>query len=216
MTILIRRATEEEIPAIARLAGQIFHPTTDWITRQVFPLHLQPKDIPDGESSLPWRRLRKTACFNTPNCASIVAVDTTRNNEIVGFAVWDLPIGTEEPPATPADPELPSDVTDLKVYAELQSILKEDYKASFGDRELKDVWHLDMIGVDPHHQRRGIGRSLLTWGVEQATREGRDCYLMATPQGRPLYESFGFDIVRPLDMFGIMHHSMILRAKKIT
>ncbi|KAL7787245.1 acyl-CoA N-acyltransferase [Trichoderma afarasin] len=219
MTILIRKATEEEIPAIARLAGQAFHPTTDWITRQVFPLHLQPKDIPDGEASQPWRRLKKTVGFSTPNCAFIVAVNTSldKNNQIVGYAIWDLPVGSsEEPSATPADPELPADVTDFKVYAELKTILEEDHKASFGDRGLKDVWHLDMIGVDPHYQRQGIGRALLTWGVEQATREGRDCYLMATPQGRPLYESFGFDIVRPLNMFGVMHHSMILRTNKRT
>ncbi|KAL7905372.1 acyl-CoA N-acyltransferase [Trichoderma velutinum] len=216
MTILIRRAAEEEIPAIARLAGQAFHPTTDWITRQVFPLHLQPKDIPDGEASQPWRRLRKTVGFSTPNCAFIVAVDTTLNNQIVGYAIWDLPVGSEEPPVTPADPELPADVTDFKVYNELKTILEEDHKATFGDRGLKDVWHLDMIGVDPHNQRQGIGRALLTWGVEQATREGRDCYLMATPQGRPLYEAFGFDIVRPLNMFGVMHHSMMLRTNKRT
>ncbi|KAL6690855.1 acyl-CoA N-acyltransferase [Trichoderma pleuroticola] len=216
MTIVIRTAAEEEIPAIARLAGQAFHPTTDWITRQVFPLRLQPKDIPDGQASQPWRRLRKTVCFSTPNCAVIIAVNTSLNNQIVGYAIWDLPVGSQEPPVTPADPELPADVTDFKVYAELKVILEEDHKASFGDRGLKDVWHLDMIGVDPHYQRQGIGRALLTWGVEQATREGRDCYLMATPQGRPLYESFGFDIVRPLNMFGVMHHSMILRTNKRT
>ncbi|KAH6603538.1 hypothetical protein Trco_008313 [Trichoderma cornu-damae] len=214
MSITIRKATEEEIPAVARLAGVVFHPTTDWITRQVFPLRLQPKDIPDGESSQQWRRLRKTACFNTSNCAVIVAIDTALNNQIVGFAVWDLPMEAEEPAVAPADPELPSDVTDLKVYAELQSILKEDNKATFGDRELKDVWHLDLIGVDPLQRRRGIGKALLTWGVQQATKAGRDCYLMATPQGRPLYEASGFDIVRPLNMFGVMHHSMILRANK--
>ncbi|KAM0264920.1 hypothetical protein ACHAQJ_000436 [Trichoderma viride] len=139
MTVQIRNAAEEEIPAIARLAGIVFHPTSDWITRKVFPLHLQPKNIPDGEASQPWRRLRKTACFNTPNCTIIVAIDTTLNNRIVGFAVWDLPMESEEPLITPEDPELPSDVTDLKVYAELQSILKEDHKATFGERELKDI-----------------------------------------------------------------------------
>ncbi|KAM0513438.1 hypothetical protein ACHAPE_007902 [Trichoderma viride] len=202
------------MPALARLAGVVFHPTTDWITRQVFPLHLQPENIPDGDSSLPWRQLRKTASFNTSNCTVKVAVDTALNNQIVGYAVWEQPVDDEKPPTAPADPELPLDVTDMKVFEELKSILKEDHKASFGDRELKDVWHLDMIGVDPLHQRRGIGKALLTWGMRQATKAGRDCYLMATPQGRPLYEAFGWEIVRPLNMFGVMHHSMIYRANK--
>lgn len=147
MTILIRKATEEEIPAIAQLAGQAFHPTTDWITRQVFPLHLQPKDIPDGQASQPWRRLRKTVGFSTPNCATIVAVNTSLDNQIVGYAIWDLPAGSEEPPVTPADPELPADVTDFKVYAELKAILEEDHKATFGDRGLKDVWRLSSLSL---------------------------------------------------------------------
>ncbi|PTB38301.1 uncharacterized protein TrAFT101_011593 [Trichoderma asperellum] len=214
MEIQIRNATEKDLPAVAQLAGVAFHPTTDWITRQVFPLHLQPKNIPDGEAYLPWRQLRKTVSYNTSNSAVIVAIDTTLDNQIVGFAVWDQPIEDEQLPAAPAEPELPPAVSDVKIYEELQAILKEDHRASFGDRELKDVWHLDMIGVDPLHQRRGIGKGLLTWGMRQATKAGRDCYLMATPQGRPLYEAFGFEIVRPLNMFGVMHHSMIYRVNK--
>lgn len=147
MTIQIRNTTEKDMPAVARLAGATFHPTTDWITRQVFPLHLQPKNIPDGDSSLPWRLLRKTACFNTSNCAFIVAVDTTLDNQIVGFALWDQPIEKEQPQSAPADPELPPSVTDVKVYEELQAILKEDHKASFGDRGLKDVWRLSPFPI---------------------------------------------------------------------
>ncbi|PTB65258.1 acyl-CoA N-acyltransferase [Trichoderma citrinoviride] len=221
MAIVIRKATEQDIPHIAALAGRAFHPTTDWLTRQIFPLHLQPNNIPDGEAALPWRISRKTAILRSPNTASIVAIDTSApDNQIVGFALWDLPAGDEETKqqqqmVTAAEAELPAAVTDLKAYAELQAILKEDCRATFGDRELKDVWHLDFIGVDPKHQRKGIGKALLSWGVEQATKAGRDCYLMATPQGRPLYEAAGFEVVRPLDMFGVMHHSMILRTKHV-
>ncbi|KAL6859216.1 acyl-CoA N-acyltransferase [Trichoderma novae-zelandiae] len=218
MTIVVRAATEQDIPPIANLASKAFHPTTDWITRQIFPLHLQPKSLPDGEAAQSWRLSRKTASLRSLHTASIVAVDTALDGQIVGFALWDLPVGDEETGqqqmVTPADAELPADVTDLKAYAELQTVLKEDLNATFGDRELKDVWHLDFIGVDPDHRRKGIGMALLAWGVEQATKAGRDCYLMATPHGRPLYEAAGFEIVRPLDMFGVTHHSMILRANK--
>ncbi|TFB05796.1 hypothetical protein CCMA1212_001566 [Trichoderma ghanense] len=219
MTIILRKATEQDIPPIALLASKAFHPTTDWITRQIFPLHLQPKTIPDGDAALPWRLSRKTASLRGPNTASIVAIDTALNDQVVGFALWDLPVGgdeeTEPETVTLAEAEMPADVTDWKAYAQLQSILKADHRDTFGERELKDVWHLDFIGVDPDHQRRGIGKALLSWGIEQAAKAGRDCYLMATPQGRPLYEAAGFEIVRPLDMFGVMHHSMILRVKRI-
>lgn len=147
MTVQIRNAAEEDLPAVARLAGITFHPTTDWITRQVFPLHLQPKNIPDGDSYLHWRQLRKTASFNTSTCAVIVAIDTTLDGQIVGFAVWDQPIENGQPPTAPADPELPPGVTDMKIYEELKSILKEDHRASFGDGELKDVWRLSPFPI---------------------------------------------------------------------
>ncbi|KAH0499514.1 hypothetical protein TgHK011_006706 [Trichoderma gracile] len=215
MTIILRKATAQDIPLIAALASKAFHPATDWITRQIFPLHLQPPTIPDGEAIFPWRLSRKTASLRGPNTASMVAIDTALNDQIVGFALWDLPVGegeTEPEMITPTEADLPAGVTDLNAYAQLQRILKEDHQATFGDRGLKDVWHLDFIGVDPEHQRKGIGKALLSWGMEEATRAGRACYLMATPQGRPLYEAAGFEIVRRLDMFGVMHHSMILRA----
>lgn len=70
---------------------------------------------------------------------------------------------------------------------------------------------LDSLGVDPLHQRRGIGKMLLEWGMEEAAKQGKSCYLVATPAGLPLYRAAGFDSVRNLDIFGAPHMSMILR-----
>ncbi|OTA04644.1 hypothetical protein A9Z42_0052540 [Trichoderma parareesei] len=168
MTIILRKATEQDIPLIAALASKAFHPASDWITRQIFPLQLQPPTIPDGEAALPWRLSRKTASLRGPNTASIVAVDTDLNDQVVGFALWDLPVGeeaTEPEMVTPAEAELPADVTDLKAYAQLQSILKEDHQATFGDRGLKDVWRVfsipTLLRADfPHSLHENISTSL--------------------------------------------------------
>lgn len=73
------------------------------------------------------------------------------------------------------------------------------------------ILDLDYLGVDPNHQRRGIGKLLLNWGVDKAKTEGRDCYLIATPAGRPLYESVGFVYLQELSVFGVPHYSMILK-----
>lgn len=70
---------------------------------------------------------------------------------------------------------------------------------------------LDSLGVHPHHQRRGIGRLLLDWGTRQAECEGKDCYLVATPAGVPLYRAAGFASTRTVDIFGTPHVSMIKR-----
>lgn len=61
---------------------------------------------------------------------------------------------------------------------------------------------LDSLGVHPNHQKKGIGRMLLDWGIEEASKQGRGCYLVATPAGLPVYTAAGFEDVRVLDILG--------------
>jgi predicted GNAT family N-acyltransferase len=44
-----------------------------------------------------------------------------------------------------------------------------------------------------------------------AKRDGRDCYLVATPAGRPLYKKAGFVDLGELSIFGVPHYPMILK-----
>lgn len=78
---------------------------------------------------------------------------------------------------------------------------------------MTDRLDLDYIGVSPGNQRRGIGKMLLQWGLDHAAEEGKDCYLVATEAGRPLYVAAGFEDIRVVSILGIPHYSMILRAK---
>jgi hypothetical protein len=52
---------------------------------------------------------------------------------------------------------------------------------------------------------------LLDWGLSRAASVNKDCYLMATPAGRPLYTKRGFEVVRTVPIFGVPHHSMVFR-----
>lgn len=70
---------------------------------------------------------------------------------------------------------------------------------------------LDFLAVDPKHQRRGIGTSLLNWGTERAKQDSKDCYVVATPTGRPLYVAAGFEEIGQLEIFGVPHSQMIIR-----
>jgi predicted GNAT family N-acyltransferase len=54
---------------------------------------------------------------------------------------------------------------------------------------------------------------LLQWGLDRAAEEGKDCYLVATEAGRPLYVAAGFKDIRVVSILGIPHYSMILRAE---
>jgi GNAT superfamily N-acetyltransferase len=53
------------------------------------------------------------------------------------------------------------------------------------------IWNM---ATPPERQGRGMGRALLTGVLEQLVAEGvARFYLFATPAGRPLYESLGFE-----------------------
>lgn len=53
---------------------------------------------------------------------------------------------------------------------------------------------LELI-TSPAYQRRGIGASLIQYGLEKADKEGVPCYLTASPMGAPLYKKVGFEEV---------------------
>lgn len=70
---------------------------------------------------------------------------------------------------------------------------------------------LDFLGVHPDHHRRGIGKLMLNWGLGECAKQARDCYLVATPAGVPLYAASGFENLAVVDLFGVGHYSMIKR-----
>ncbi|KAE8378643.1 acyl-CoA N-acyltransferase [Aspergillus bertholletiae] len=61
--------------------------------------------------------------------------------------------------------------------------------------DFPELWLLSTLAVHPAYQRQGIGRTLVEWGLEQATREGTPVGLEASAKGTHLYQSLGFQIV---------------------
>lgn len=58
------------------------------------------------------------------------------------------------------------------------------------------IWFLDMVGVDPAHQGRGVGTALIRFGLARSTRTGVPALLeTGTPTNVPYYERFGFRVV---------------------
>jgi ribosomal protein S18 acetylase RimI-like enzyme len=57
-------------------------------------------------------------------------------------------------------------------------------------------WYLAGIGVDPPHQRRGIGSELLTPGLEAADKAGLPCALLTNSEvNLAFYGHRGFEVV---------------------
>lgn len=58
-----------------------------------------------------------------------------------------------------------------------------------GDRK---HWYLELVATRQEYQGRGAAGQLLRWGVERADEEATECYLEASPEGKPIYGRFGF------------------------
>jgi GNAT superfamily N-acetyltransferase len=57
-------------------------------------------------------------------------------------------------------------------------------------------WFLDLVGVAPAAQRRGLGRALVRHGLERARADGCPAFLeTGTPRNVPFYQSLGFEVV---------------------
>ncbi|KAK5994855.1 hypothetical protein PT974_03241 [Cladobotryum mycophilum] len=214
MAILVREANKQDLPAIARIASTAFHPTNDIVSRNLFPSYFLPTGISAEYAAYWWRFLQKKTSLDDQHTLMTVAIDSCLDHQIVGFASWELPHGDEAHEATPVEPNIPEPPElDRNAFDEFISALDQDHKATFGERGIKDVWHLDHFGVDLRHQRKGVGKVLLEWGLRHAAKEGRDCYLTSTPAGKSLYTAAGFEVVRPVPVFGELFYSMILKHK---
>lgn len=56
-------------------------------------------------------------------------------------------------------------------------------------------WHLALLGVDPRHQRQGLGSTLIAPTLAGFDRDGTLAYLEASkPENVPFYERQGFEV----------------------
>lgn len=136
MTIRVRESTEDDVPAIARIASAAFHPETDAIAARLFPARL----AGEGEA-YSWRYAKKTASLSSTDAIMVVAVDDSLNDQVVGFALWDVyrqSQAANQPPS--AAQQLPPPSFDQEAYAELRAIVSADHQEMFGERGIKDVW----------------------------------------------------------------------------
>jgi hypothetical protein len=142
MSIYLTEASEADLPAIARIATSAFHPETDALSRRLFPRHLQPNNIPDGEAAYDWRLARKATSLVSSESHVIVAIDNDGNPEdrIVGFALWDAPSaeGNDSSPSKPIE----CTALDKVAYEEMKKNVNQDAVDTFGEKGIAGVWRL--------------------------------------------------------------------------
>ncbi|KAJ5591939.1 uncharacterized protein N7459_002308 [Penicillium hispanicum] len=136
--------------------------------------------------------------------------DASAPGVVAAFAKWNrLAQGTADPhgsaPGWPAS-------SDQELCDRFFGTMDAYHRRLMGDRP---HYYLEILGVDPSYQGRGLASKLLKWGLARADEEGVEVYLSSSPEGRPVYEKYGFQSLESFSPFsGYEQVSMIRPARK--
>ncbi|KAI0466460.1 acyl-CoA N-acyltransferase [Xylaria cf. heliscus] len=110
---------------------------------------------------------------------------TEDNQQMIGFAQWNIKDAAQPPPgARKFGPGSNVEACEA-LFGGTAKLRVKHYTG-------KKHVHLRGLQVVPEHQRRGAGRMLVMWGVEEAKRHGLPAFLESSPEGHSLYLSCGF------------------------
>lgn len=136
--------------------------------------------------------------------------------------VWVTPNSTAV--AVWITPQTPDDAFS-SIAAELREISgdRADLASQYGQalgilRPREPVWTLIVVGVDPAHQRQGLGRAVLAPGLAAADADQLPAFLETQdPANVAFYETLGFEVIAELDLpeNGPRHWSMYRRARQL-
>ncbi len=185
MTIEVRRATVEDIPALAGVLSRAFStdPPMSWVFRD---------DSTRVERLETLFGLAVTEIF-LPKGHSYTTAD------LAGVALWD----------PPGDWRTPDEVVER-----MAPVMGESFLAEEIDRLLtflgmmEDVhpddpehWYLGILGADLDRQGQGIGSACMQPKLAEIDASGEPAYLESSNEKNvPLYERHGFRVVDVIDL----------------
>ncbi|KAH6850574.1 acyl-CoA N-acyltransferase [Chaetomium sp. MPI-CAGE-AT-0009] len=198
----LRPATPADIPTCAAIAHAAFAPSP--IIRHIAPAS-------EAVTLAMWTAVIQAA-FTQPNAHLVVAEDAT-SGELLGFAKW---IWVEEGAVAPGIAVSASSavggegegggvealwgMVGRREFAEKYFGAQTEQHERFMGRRAH--WYLELISTKAEVKGLGTGRKLVQWGLERVDADGAVAYLEASPQGRGLFERFGFEVVEKLAYFG--------------
>jgi len=116
---------------------------------------------------------------------------TNPENKVIAWAKW------ASPSPKPLSIDLPQwpEGSDVAIANHFFGNLFTRRKRIMGERK---HWYLECIATSPGWQGKGAAGKLIRWGLEKVDEEGVEAYLEASPDGKPIYEHFGFGEVERL------------------
>jgi GNAT superfamily N-acetyltransferase len=176
MPLTLRKGVPSDAAAFTEIYFSAFE--VDAISHLVFP-----RDDPSARKF--WHDSIVSE-FADPNAHFICVVDpdSPEPDKPISYAKWNgphAPFGTE----LPVWPEK----SDVKIANHFfGNLVNRHAKIMEGRRH----WYLELLATRPESQGRGAAGMLLRWGMQRADEEGTETYLEASPDGKPIYEHFGF------------------------
>ena len=112
-------------------------------------------------------------------------------SEIIAWSKWNVPS------PKPLDTDLPQwpEGADVELANHFFGNLFTKRKSIMGERK---HWYLEMLATKPAWQGKGAAGKLMRWGLEKADADGLETYIEASPDGKSIYEHFGFREVERL------------------
>ncbi len=181
MSVEVAQATPDRLPAVASTIGRalVTEPMLRW------PLGV--------DADLEARSIRNFEHYLEPLIELGIVWATA---DTLGAAVWVPPARTEafEDAQRKSQPSIDA-LTDDR--GRRFSVFWRWIGSMLPDEPL---WYLDLIGVAPEAQGRGVGSALIELGLTQARAEGTAAFLeTGTPGNVAYYERFGFRVVHDAD-----------------
>jgi ribosomal protein S18 acetylase RimI-like enzyme len=110
--------------------------------------------------------------------------------KILSYCKWNSP-------SAPIDTNLPQwpEGSDVEIANHFFGNLVRRHERIMRGRK---HWYLEFVATRPEEQGKGAAGMLLRWGLQKVDEEGTEAYLEASPEGKPIYEHYGFAEVERL------------------
>ncbi|KAH8882621.1 acyl-CoA N-acyltransferase [Thozetella sp. PMI_491] len=197
--VYVRHATEDELTKLADIGSLAFKHNPQ--SELVFPERLRVK--PGNQDEIEFRVGRWKKLLPEPTSHFLTAVEAKPDGteELIGMALWTSPPEPGKEPTEEEKEKKKKEASNLPPFVDREAVTKlresmQNWETSLlGEEGTKNYWVLQAIAVHPGHQRKGAGRMLVQWGIDEATKNGLDVWLIATPDGRKLYTSMDFEYI---------------------
>ncbi len=138
----------------------------------------------------PHRYLQSAPCFARAFAGSAFTHDGAYcSDDYAGACLWLLP-------NVHSDEAAMGDVLQRTLSEAVRSDLTGVLEQMAEYRPTEPHWYLPIIGVDPLHQGKGYGSTLMKCALQDCDREHLPAYLESTnDQNVPLYQRHGFEVV---------------------